>query len=194
MAHERSLLEHLRAIRPGMAKAAQAVYESWEQNEEGVDEELGTGGICDQIAEALAGVIYGSIKDVAVDSGGQEGDDHAWLVVVASGSREAYGVDIPCRIYETGGGYSWKKRPEVVFQPEDVQIFKVPYPEKELEMGTSEGGTNIRGNRFEADLARNKKVADIRDRKNSRLITILNREDIQELHDLTAELLSMLAE
>jgi len=68
--------------------------------------------------------------------------------------------------------------------------FRIP-DEGDLKMGTSEGGTNIRGNRFEADLAKNRKIADIRDRKNGRLFVILNREDMQELHDLTGELLKM---
>lgn len=186
----RPLQEHLLAIRPGLAKAAQKVYDSWEQDEEGMDPELGPGGICDEIAEKIADLVGTLVPGVSILSGGQDGDDHAWVVAARDG--KAYGIDIPCRLYETGGGYSWKKRPGVVFQPEDVQIFKVPYPEGDIEMGTSEGGTNIRGNRFEADLAKNKKLADIRDRKNNRLFVILSHEDIRELHDLTAELLGMI--
>lgn len=59
---------------------------------------------------------------------------------------------------------------------------------------SSEGGTNIQGNRFEADVAPNRARADIKDRKIHRLLHTLNREDIQELHDLTNELLKMMPE
>jgi hypothetical protein len=193
MPSKRPLLEHLRALRPGFAKAAQAVYDAWEQDEEGLDPELGPGGICDEIAEKIAGIVGEQVPGVSILSGGQEGDDHAWVVAARDG--KAYGVDIPCRIYETGGGYSWEKIPDVTFRSEDVIIFPVPYPEEgNLEMGTSEGGTNIRGNRFEADLARNRQLADVRDRKNNRLFVILSREDLQELHDLTEKVLEMMPE
>jgi len=56
----------------------------------------------------------------------------------------------------------------------------------------NEGGTNIQGNRFEADVSRNKQRADIKDRKIGRVLHTLNREDVQELHDMAAELLGMM--
>lgn len=59
-------------------------------------------------------------------------------------------------------------------------------------MSHSEGGTNIQGNRFEADIARNRSRADIKDRKGHKLFTLLNREDLQELRDISDELLRMM--
>lgn len=59
-------------------------------------------------------------------------------------------------------------------------------------MPHSEGGTNLQGNRFEADVARNRSRADIKDRKNNRLFILLNREDLEELRDIAAELLRMM--
>jgi hypothetical protein len=56
----------------------------------------------------------------------------------------------------------------------------------------SEGGTHVSGNRFEADLAPNRSRADIKDRKNNRLFTLLSREDLEELRDLAAEILRMM--
>ncbi len=61
-------------------------------------------------------------------------------------------------------------------------------------MPRDEGGTNLQGNRFEADVSPNKTRADIRDRKISRLFHTLDREDIRELHELTEELLRMMQE
>lgn len=119
-----TFLKELRQLGPEMAEAAQKVYDGWEQDESGVCEELGTGGICDQVADALAGVASSSLKDVEIFDGGQEGDDHAWTIVQRGG--EAYGVDIPPAVYESGGGYNWKKREGVVFDPSHVVVFPVP--------------------------------------------------------------------
>lgn len=55
-----------------------------------------------------------------------------------------------------------------------------------------EGGTNLSGNRFEADVSPNRKNADIRDRKGNRFFTLLSKEDIMELHELTSELKLMM--
>ena len=125
----RPLYQQLIALRPRMAFAAQKVYNSWEQNEEGIDEELGGGGICDQVSQAIADVIVSSIRNADTAEGGQEGDDHSWLVVY--NQQEAYGVDIPCHIYERGGGYSWQKLKGVHFSPNDISIWEVPHPEQE---------------------------------------------------------------
>lgn len=59
-------------------------------------------------------------------------------------------------------------------------------------MAHSEGGTNLQGNRFEADVSPNKERVDIKDRKNNRLFHTLSREDIMELHELTSELKMMM--
>lgn len=57
-----------------------------------------------------------------------------------------------------------------------------------------EGGTNLQGNRFEADVSPNGKRSDIKDRKGGRLWTLLSLEDIEELHELTSELRKMMIE
>ena len=44
---DKSLLSQINSLKPQMAKAAQAVYDSWEQDEEHGDVEVGFGGICD---------------------------------------------------------------------------------------------------------------------------------------------------
>ncbi len=107
-----------------MAQAAQEVYDSWDQDEDGFDPDPGHGGICDEISCALAGVITNGVEDIEVHEGSQEGDDHSFLIVM--NSEEAYSVDIPPRVYETGGGYSWKKINDVSFSPEDIVINEVP--------------------------------------------------------------------
>jgi hypothetical protein len=90
-----------------MAVAAQAVVDAWEQDEDGVDEELGTGGVCDRVTDAMRTVIASALPDVDIQDGGQEGDDHAFLLVDFKG--QCYVVDVPPGVYETGGGYVWRK-------------------------------------------------------------------------------------
>ena len=115
-----SLLE---SLKPGIAAAAQAVYDSWEQDDDGVDEVFGGGGVCDAIASDIGNILSSAGFDLT--DGGGEGDDHAWNVAVM-GNR-AFGVDVPCRLYETGSGYSWKKKPGVQLTAGDVTVFEIPY-------------------------------------------------------------------
>jgi hypothetical protein len=123
----RPLYNQLMRLRTQMAFAAQNIYNSWEQDEQGMDAELGGGGICDEISRAVGDVVVRNIRNADTTEGGQEGDDHSWLVVY--NQQEAYGVDIPCHIYEKGGGYSWQKMQGVHFSPNDIAIWEVPHPE-----------------------------------------------------------------
>jgi hypothetical protein len=116
--------QDLQALKSKLAEAAQKVYDEWEQDAEGVDEEVGIGGICDLICTSVGSVISEEIADVAILPGGQEGDDHAYVVAQKNG--EAFGVDIPAGVYESGGGYNWRKKPGVKFRSDYVVIFPVP--------------------------------------------------------------------
>ena len=52
------------------------------------------------------------------------GEQHVWTMArVAEG---IYEVDIPYSEYETGGGYTWKKIPDVRFDHNSIYIGKVP--------------------------------------------------------------------
>lgn len=119
------LYQKLYAIRHLIAKAAQHVYDQWEPDEEGIDCEYGGGGICDQVARGIEDTIRDHVKedDLEVVEGGQPGDDHAWVLVF--NDEEAYDVDIPPDVYETGGGFSWKKTHGVTIRDTDVVISPV---------------------------------------------------------------------
>lgn len=114
-----SLGKALDRLRPAMATAAQAVLDAWQVDEEGLDEVYGAGGPCEDVAQALMDVLS-SIPGIEMREGGHEGDDHAWLIVWDE--TEAYAVDIPPGVYETGAGYSWQKLPDVQVQPTDIYI------------------------------------------------------------------------
>lgn len=113
------LIRRLQALRPALARAAQKVYDGWEVDEDG-DDDYGGGGICDDVASALSEVVTRSLDDVTIVDGGQDGDDHAFIVVLTD--TEAVAVDIPPDVYETGGGYSWEKIEGVRFDAGDVVL------------------------------------------------------------------------
>lgn len=113
-----SLLDDLERLRPELAAAAQAVVDDWVLDEDGEDD-YGGGGVCDDVAQALSGVVF-SLPGVEVVGGGQDGDDHAWIVVYDD--ADAFAVDVPPGVYETGGGYSWKKIEGAEITPDDVVI------------------------------------------------------------------------
>ena len=105
-----------------LAKAAQMVYDSWEQDEEGNDEEYGGGGICHDIADAMVEVLEASgIESRSVSQ--SIGEVHVF--VVAKFAEGIYSIDIPPQTYERGSAYTWKKIPGVRFGPEDIDLFLV---------------------------------------------------------------------
>ena len=113
-----SLLNGLNQLRTKFASAAQQVYDDWIQDE---NDDLNGGGICQDIADAIATVVSHNIQtaDAGVISSAC-GEQHVWCIV--TNGQEAYEVDIPYNTYETGGGYSWKKIPNVRFNPNDIAI------------------------------------------------------------------------
>jgi len=117
-------------LRPALAAAAQGVLNEWEQNEDGIDEEFGEGGACDTVANEMGGVLAQAGIDVT--EGGHDGDDHAYLI--AYDDEEAFVVDIPPGTYETGGGYRWRKRPNVRLQEDDVVVERINRSDIEPDM------------------------------------------------------------
>jgi hypothetical protein len=115
-----SLHGEIRAIADDLAQAAQAELNQWVPDAEGYDEEFGYGGACDAICRELGGMIAMRIAEVEIADGGQEGDDHAF--VLCRRGAESVVVDIPAHLYETGGGYSWRKREGVKLEGGDVLI------------------------------------------------------------------------
>lgn len=126
---ERTLAE-VQALLPQLCQAAQATYDAWDaSDEEFGDADVGFGGICQDIADAISGVLgEAGIECATVDSGGM-GDQHVWCRVLLNNG--IYDVDIAPRVYETGGGYEWKKIQGVVFEPKDVDVYLV---EKDVEL------------------------------------------------------------
>lgn len=101
-----------------LANAAQKQYDMWEQDAEGYNEELGYGGICHLIADDLADVLIQHGIDCATVCSTHE--QHVYLV--CKFREGVYMVDIPYSVYETGGGFNWKKRKNVKFDSSHVVL------------------------------------------------------------------------
>lgn len=108
-------IEVVKHLRVELAKAAQEVYDGWNQDKA---EDLNGGGICHEIADAMVGVLHKHNVDAYQVSSNHE--VHVYLVVKVE--EGIFAVDIPYSIYETGGGYSWEKIEGVQFEPDDVVV------------------------------------------------------------------------
>ena len=105
-------LKDVKRLIPKILNAVQKEYDNWSQDEEGHDEDLGFGGLCQNIADEIAGTLNFAGIDVGTVSATM-GEQHVWCICkIAEG---VYQIDIPPHVYETGAGYNWKKRPGVVF-------------------------------------------------------------------------------
>ena len=113
----------LMEARAEIAKSAQSVVDEWVQDKDGMDNVYGAGGPCDEIARAIGSILAG--KGYDIDDGGQEGDDHAF--VIASRDSRSFIVDIPSQVYETGGGYVWRKREGISILPQYVIIEEIDF-------------------------------------------------------------------
>jgi len=121
-------LAKLISLRPEMAAAAQQEYDAWEQDENGMDEVLGSGGICQEIAEAICSMLFNyEISCSTIEA--QIGEQHVWVIAwehdeKSEEGHNAYHIDIPPHLYENGGGYVWGKLADVIFVPDMIFISK----------------------------------------------------------------------
>lgn len=140
------LEDEIHPLRADLCAAAQRVLDEWEQDENGIDAERGSGGACDAVSNALSEVLVTRLRGIGTLEGGQDGDDHSSLIV--HNGTQAIGVDIPPSIYEVGSGYVWRKRSGVVLEPDDVAVYSLPLedavPKEDIE--------TVRRERYEAYL------------------------------------------
>ncbi|NJO65275.1 MAG: hypothetical protein HC836_46415 [Richelia sp. RM2_1_2] len=111
----------LESLSVQFASAAQKVYDEWEQDEEGHDEIYGSGGICDDIADDMCDVVHTNTS-YGCFTKYDEYACHTSIYVYDIENKILMFVDISPYNYETGGGYTWKKIPDVKFQPQMVDV------------------------------------------------------------------------
>ena len=110
--------------------AAQNVYDKWDESE--VDTYAG-GGICHIIADAICDVM----SSIGVDATPVSCSYEQHVYVAAKFAEGVYTIDIPYHIYETGGGFSWKKLPDVEFDQRDIVFYRVSSDPEEFDNFTA---------------------------------------------------------
>ncbi len=114
------IIHDIERIARDLARAAQDVYDHWDQVD-GYSDAYGTGGICDDIASEMAQVITRKLR---VDAYPQynEYDTHTSVFVQVDQPQILIKVDIHPSHYEVGYGYTWQKIPDVRFDSGMVSV------------------------------------------------------------------------
>ena len=118
-------------LRPLLIKAAQQVYDDWD--EEDRDTYAG-GGICHLIADVFSNILW----DHKINSSTVSSSHEQHVYVVAQFREGVYSIDLHYSYYETGGGFTWQKIPNVVLDPGDIHFYKITSDPGEFEAITSE--------------------------------------------------------
>jgi hypothetical protein len=111
-------LAQVKALYPGIVRVAQRVYDDWD--EANVDDYAG-GGICHLIADEICSVLWE--KGITCTTVSSDHEQHVYVVFQVQ--EGVYSLDIHWSHYETGGGFSWKKIPNIVFDPGHVSLYRI---------------------------------------------------------------------
>ena len=113
-------LAQLKQKTPKLIEAVQKIYDNWDQSDkEYGDWQVGHGGICHLIVDAMLDVL----NDFDCLSFSLDTEVH--VIGIVKLKEGIFSIDIPHGIYEKGGGYTWTKIPEVIFEPNDLIIDKL---------------------------------------------------------------------
>ena len=109
-------------LKPQIANIVQIVYDKWDETN--VDT-YANGGICHLIADEINDFLYKHKIESYTHS--LDYKQHVVTIAVDSNQKTCYMIDVPESIYETGGGFKWKKISDVVFEPDDIEISSLNY-------------------------------------------------------------------
>lgn len=113
--------EDLRALFLKIAQLGQNEYDQWSQDDTGYDVEVGHGGICHLIADQIVNFLNNHEIEAVTHSL----DSEVHVLVIVKLIDGIYSLDIPYQYYETGGGYIWKKKSDVIFTENFVTSNKI---------------------------------------------------------------------
>jgi len=120
VASNNNLKQKIKSILPKLTKKAQEEYDRWD--EENIDEYAG-GGICHILADEFVDIF--NQNNIDASSLSHPFKQHVYVVVFDTENKKAITVDLPEYVYETGGGFSWKKVEDVEIEPSDFIIEEV---------------------------------------------------------------------
>lgn len=119
-------VKQARRLMPQLLARAQQDYDAWDESDQ---DTYAGGGICHIIADSICDVLYQAGINCAPVSCSYE--QHVY--VAAQFDEGVYTIDIPYHVYETGGGFSWKKIPDVRFAPRDMVFYRVSGDPREFD-------------------------------------------------------------
>lgn len=122
---QESTTQTITSLLPQLAAAAQNVYDQWDQDQEGIDDVYGGGGICDDIADAFCTILQNHNLDCTTQY--NEYDTHTSTYVSDHETHTVYNVDIHPSHYEKGYGYNWTKIPNVQFKPNMISVNQITW-------------------------------------------------------------------
>ena len=102
-------------------EGAQRIYDEWDQNEDGIDEVYGGGGVCDEIADEICEAVQAH-TNLEASAMYNEYDTHTSVYAWDTDLKKLFHIDIPPEVYETGYGYSWRKNKDITFSPSDLLV------------------------------------------------------------------------
>lgn len=118
------------AAREEIAAACTTALDEWQQDADGIDEALGTGGFCGRIADVISAELSARGAETIRYGHDYDGGHEAVIALLAEGPHE---FDVPARVYESGAGYSWRKLPGAKIGPGDIAVMKLGEPMSETE-------------------------------------------------------------
>lgn len=133
LAHKKDFLSNLKSLTSDFVKAAQEIYDEWDEHP---DVYFG-GGICHLIADAFVEIISNNFPQYTVSTFTRDDIQHVETIVYnidpdtlydedidEEADIETVMIDLNPYIYENGGGFSWTKIPDVEFDNEDITFYR----------------------------------------------------------------------
>lgn len=108
-------INDIKRLLPTITAAVQKEYDRWDEN----PDEYANGGICHLLADEVCSVLW----DHNIQSATVSSDHEVHVYTIAKVREGVWSVDIPPGVYETGGGYNWKKIHDVQFDPRDIDLY-----------------------------------------------------------------------
>ena len=133
LAHKKDFLSNLKSLTSDFVKAAQEIYDEWDEHP---DVYFG-GGICHLIADAFVEIISNNFPQYTVSTFTRDDIQHVETIVYnidpdtlndddidEEADIETVMIDLNPYIYENGGGFSWTKIPDVEFDNNDITFYR----------------------------------------------------------------------
>ena len=111
-------VERARAAIPQILARVQQDYDRWDEQDR---DTYAGGGICHIIADTMCDVL----GDLGIDCTPVSCSYEQHVYIAARFAEGVYTIDIPYHVYETGGGFSWQKIPDVRFSARDVVFYRM---------------------------------------------------------------------